>query len=355
MAKTGMTVGLIKALTDPADPAVITEAVEGWLDDHPEASTTVEDGSITKAKLDSNLAGAIDDVGDLKIAIDNSRVTTLDATPLASGAIIEAVGIPVYVEDVTDYAAYGLTETGWYLFVRIAAKGNVVVSAQTTVSGAAGYIATVGAAYVDAAVKFGVASVSQPVTVTWSAGNVDTFVFKATDLAIRNLDYRVTFYVYDAAPFTTWSFALTTDTTFAADKTYYIKDGDVYTPAEVTPGDEVAENTYYQHSKVSFAGMTRNVTYKLDEIVDCPMEFVLPEIEDETHGCWFEIRLRNAGTNSMNLVLEDNDAKIATEHTQAEKAGINMINLHYTAVAGEKLWRFMNTNSTIPAEGGASA
>lgn len=73
MAKTGMTVGLINALMDPADPAVITEAVEGWLDDHPEATTTVEDGSITKAKLDSNLAGAIDDVSELKTAIDNAE------------------------------------------------------------------------------------------------------------------------------------------------------------------------------------------------------------------------------------------------------------------------------------------
>lgn len=79
MAKTGMTVGLINALTDPVDPAVITEAVEGWLDDHPEATTTVEDGSITKAKLDSNLAGAIDDVGDLKTEIDDlSTATSLD-------------------------------------------------------------------------------------------------------------------------------------------------------------------------------------------------------------------------------------------------------------------------------------
>lgn len=61
----GMTVGLIKALGSP-DPAVIEGAVSDWLDDHPEATTTVEDGAISYAKLDSSLQGTVDDVGDLK-------------------------------------------------------------------------------------------------------------------------------------------------------------------------------------------------------------------------------------------------------------------------------------------------
>ena len=69
MADTGMVVGLIKALVGTPDPAVITEAVNDWLDDHPEATTTVEDGAITEAKLDNNLKGVVADVGDLKTAI----------------------------------------------------------------------------------------------------------------------------------------------------------------------------------------------------------------------------------------------------------------------------------------------
>lgn len=47
----------------------IQEAVTDWLDDHPEATTTVTDGSITKAKLDTSLKTTIDDVGNLKSAI----------------------------------------------------------------------------------------------------------------------------------------------------------------------------------------------------------------------------------------------------------------------------------------------
>lgn len=65
MADTGKVVGLIKALGG-ADAASIESAVSGWLDDHPEATTTVQDGSITKAKLDNNLQETVDDVTALK-------------------------------------------------------------------------------------------------------------------------------------------------------------------------------------------------------------------------------------------------------------------------------------------------
>lgn len=53
----GVVVGLIKALG--ANPEAITQAVDDWLDDHPEATTTVEDGSITEEKLASALAAII--------------------------------------------------------------------------------------------------------------------------------------------------------------------------------------------------------------------------------------------------------------------------------------------------------
>lgn len=41
-------------------PEQITQAVNTWLEEHPEATTTVEDGSITKTKLDSNLQAELD-------------------------------------------------------------------------------------------------------------------------------------------------------------------------------------------------------------------------------------------------------------------------------------------------------
>lgn len=444
------------------------------------------------------------------------RVTTLDNTRLAGLSVIEAAGIPVYVSDVAAYEEYGLTKTGWYVFARIAAKPGVTVTDTTTVEGAEGYF--LGEDHVNAAIRFEVAAVSQVVLVNWNGEDEEVFVFKATDLAVRNLDYRVTFYVYDVDEFATWefgltedatfvgteyyiledgayvraavkandavpadtyyvhSYVLTEDTTFVEGKTYYTKSGTVYTAAEVTSGEEVTANTYYEdkytlttdatfvgnayytkdgdtysqaavkagdpvpcyyagepgyvlttdtafvegttyytksgdeytvaevtageavtantyyvlgtvykqttdetavsgttyyaksdgvyspvvftvgsvipayykHSKVTFEGMVRNITYVCNTPIDCPVVFNLPEVEDETHGCWFEIRFRHTGSFSSTLVVPEG-VKVATEHTQAETAGMNMVDLHYTAVGGTKLWRFMNTHSTIPA------
>jgi len=275
------------------------------------------------------------------------RVAALDGTTLAGDTVINVVGIPTYLTDFTDYAAYNLTESGWYVFTRVVARIGDKVGTSTTVTGAAGYIATPDAKYIDIAVRFDELATPQTVTIKWNA-STDTYVFMAHDLAIQNLDYRVTFYIYDIDKYTTWSYALTADTTFDAKKAYYTEANGEYTLASVTAGDPVPENTYYNHSKVRFEGMTPNITYKCSTIIDCPMEFVLPVVEDDVHGCWFEIRCRHAGEYSMTLLPQDPEAKVATEHTQKETAGINMINLHYTSIDGIKLWRFLNTHSTIP-------
>lgn len=288
----------------------------------------------------------------LKAENVSDRVTSLDNTALASTTVIEAIGDPVFVEDddIEQYSAYGITATGWYVFARITAKPGVTM-ADTTISGSAGFI--VGDGYVDVAVRFEVAAFSQMIIVNWNADVAETFVFKATDLAVNNLDYRVTFYVYDIEDpdhnCTTWEYALTTDTTFSADKYYYTKDeNDVYTLAEVTAGETVPADTYYNHSKVTFSGMTRNIVYVCNTPIDCPQVYNLPEVEDDTHGCWFEIWLRHTGSFSSTLNVPEG-VKVASEHTQAETKGTNMVNLLYTSVGGTKLWRFLNTHSTIPA------
>ena len=553
-----------------------------------------------------------------------STVESLDSTVFATGTIVEAIGAPAYVSDVSEYAAYGLTETGWYMFAKITGKEGDTTR-DTSVDGADGYFVTPGENSVSVAVRFDVASMSRPVVVHWEH-RTERFVFKATDLAVRNLDYRTTFYVYDADEFATWEFGrmpdatfvgtqyyteqngvysqaavkaledipantyytheyvLTDDTIFLPGKTYYtktitphstyeetamhtwnettydvaevtvgeevtpntyyvdqwtpasgyfvgkayyieadgeytqvaIKAGDVeayftkqvdyaltddetyvgteyweadaesdfgysraavkagfeapaepsyythsylklttagtfaadkryfklidgvyelqevtpgasyaknvyytdnwtiveagtalvgtryytpdatapegYTQAEVIAGETVQEGTYvrtvtwpqateptfeagvtyytnptgneyvaatvtvgaqipayYAHTGVTFEGMTRNVTYRFNQFIDCPSTFILPEIEDETHGCWFELRLRHADRYSVTLVPPSEDIRVATEHTQAETKGINMINLHYSSIAGAKVWRFMNTHSSFTA------
>ncbi len=218
--------------------------------------------------------------------VNNARVISLTETQLASGSVIEAVGVPAYVGDVTQYAAYGITETGWYIFARVLTKDGEAIEAGVTVDGADGAIITAGEDHVDIAVRFEVASMSKAVTINWGT-YTETYIFKATDLAVRNLDYRTTYYVYDLAPYATWvyrrsadltfsgtkyyvlengeyvqaavkartpipadtyythAYIMTEDTVFVDGTNYYTKEGTVYTPAEVEAGEEIPASTYY--------------------------------------------------------------------------------------------------------------
>ena len=77
MAGIGATVALIKALAPKADPAVIQQAVTDWLDDHPEATTTVQDGSITEEKLAQDVMTMLNKINN-KPDIKNSEKTGVD-------------------------------------------------------------------------------------------------------------------------------------------------------------------------------------------------------------------------------------------------------------------------------------
>ena len=67
----GTVVALIKAMCGGADPAVIEAKVEEWLDAHPEATTTVQDGSITEQKLATSIAQKLGLISSLSDEIDD--------------------------------------------------------------------------------------------------------------------------------------------------------------------------------------------------------------------------------------------------------------------------------------------
>lgn len=364
------------------------------------------------------------------------RVVSLDETELVH-SILEAQGEPAYVDDnaLQDYSDYGLTSSGWYVFARIYAKDPDVVTGETEVQGDDGHIMQEGNNYIDVAVRFDVAAASKKVTINWG-DSTETFTFKATDLAVRNLDYRSTFYLYDIAPFVTWSYARTTDTTFTATKRYYTRSGDVYSraevtanaavpasyyeqtvsysltadtefqdgktyyaesdgdyiAAEVTAGDAVTAETYYEqtvsydlttdteiqagktyytlanniysaaevnvgdpvlvyyvHSKLTISGLTRNLTYVLNEMVDCPTEIVLPDIPDgDRYGAWFDIQFYHDNTYSITANIPEG-VKIATNNTPSPSKGMNLIHYYYTFIDGVKVWGAMNTHVDFTA------
>ena len=65
---------LALAKNNSADPSVIEEKVSAWLEDHPEATTTVQDGSITYSKLHSDLQDVIDEVLSLGLSVVDGKI-----------------------------------------------------------------------------------------------------------------------------------------------------------------------------------------------------------------------------------------------------------------------------------------
>ena len=77
----GTVVALIKAMGGGADPAVIEAKVQEWLEDHPEATTTVQDGSITEQKLATTVAQKLGLISSLSVEIDDLwNVMSFDMT-----------------------------------------------------------------------------------------------------------------------------------------------------------------------------------------------------------------------------------------------------------------------------------
>lgn len=110
-----------KSVAAPSD-AQVEAAVTDWLDEHPEATTTVEDGAITYAKLDSNLKGTVDEVGELKSEID-------DANSAANSGIMKLHLVPNTYITGTGVEAY---YNGWSStdFVNVIPGGSLHVTAQ---------------------------------------------------------------------------------------------------------------------------------------------------------------------------------------------------------------------------------
>lgn len=113
-----------------ADPAVIEQAVSDWLDEHPEATTTVEDGSISRAKLSAEVSNLLTNIVNVKDygAINNDGVidssalqACIDANPHA--AIFFPKGTYTIDTPIKCYSQTG----GTFLFL-----GGVTIQARAT-------------------------------------------------------------------------------------------------------------------------------------------------------------------------------------------------------------------------------
>ena len=93
--------------------------------------------------------------------------------------------------------------------------------------------------------------------------------------------------------------------------------------------------------------MPRNVTYRYNAFIDCPVEIVLPIVEDDGYGAWYEMQLRHKAQYSTTLVPQDEGIKVATDTTPSQTKGINALMLQYASVGGAKVWRLINTHSNF--------
>lgn len=80
----------------------IKAEIDAWLDDHPEATTTVEDGAISYAKLNASLQGTVDDVADLNTEIKKKANVDGYYEDLTAGNAEQLVAT-VGIEDKTPY------------------------------------------------------------------------------------------------------------------------------------------------------------------------------------------------------------------------------------------------------------
>jgi hypothetical protein len=89
-------------------------AVAAWLDDHPEATTTVQDGAITPAKLNAELQGKMADVDNRVLLMDEIPGTVQTITRDSAGnvtGIVHSVNGQPYRTDAYTKTATTVTET----------------------------------------------------------------------------------------------------------------------------------------------------------------------------------------------------------------------------------------------------
>lgn len=101
MVDIGTVIALIKGLAPKASGGDIEQAVFDWLDEHPEATTTVQDGSITEAKLAAALAAKITGMGNAIAALTTGSTWegVQKIVQSGAGAALYPIGTQFRVED----------------------------------------------------------------------------------------------------------------------------------------------------------------------------------------------------------------------------------------------------------------
>ena len=135
--KLGTVIALIQAMAPKVSPEVIEAAVSDWLDDHPEATTTVEDGSITEEKLAQDVAGILSNLQDDVTGVENAIhgvEESVECVPvqmaknkyidLSGDTISMSEGHPAYSQETTSYSCGYISCEDGDVFVVTGSGGN---------------------------------------------------------------------------------------------------------------------------------------------------------------------------------------------------------------------------------------
>lgn len=116
----GNVVGLIQAMMPSMDAGAISASVTRWLDAHPEATTTVADGSITEAKLAAAVAEKINEVSSIadEIGALNDKAEVITKTVYNYEILVQ--------KGVTETLPEGITTgTGYIRGMGVSNPGNI--------------------------------------------------------------------------------------------------------------------------------------------------------------------------------------------------------------------------------------
>lgn len=320
------------AVTDPqdeiADKKAVNEIVDDKLEDPKTDINTLENAlDALEIEIQQNEAQRALEKEALEQRLQStyaSRVSSLDSNNV-SDHIVECSGDLTYIDstNMSQHSEYDLTESGWYAFARISAKPDQKIKSGWSIAGGKYITPSINDTHVDVAVRFGVVAQSQTVIVNWG-DETESFTFKATDLAVRNLDYRVTFYQYDLEPYCTWTWGVASGTATTAKSYYKLIDGEYVKQTGVS--GTLPANTYYTHTGLTISGFVKNISYVLDEI-DCPVTINLPATDDN-YGAWFEVQTNFLAVYSITFTAVSPD-KVSAKLVHSPKAGVDIINLMY--------------------------
>lgn len=288
---------------------------------------TVEDSLVNDTEADppqpfeswvNKVLAAKDEINNALMEVESvacNRSYPANVSLIADNNVYDVSGVPQYLttEMAQLYTGKIDAESGWYWFGGVIAPNGMKVEKQAfQFYGSKDAMLhgqpNDGDDRITVAIRFDALGSPVGFHVKWNSTmqNADPFTFRCTDLAIRNLDYKTTYYVYNLEPY-----AVVTD------------------------------------EKVTFEGMTPNVTYQYKERLSKPVEIILPDIEDEDgHGVWLELQLYFTGVFSCTLVPPEG-VVIKKAPTPTIASGYNVLDLMYYNIDGVKCWRVQNTQSTI--------